>query len=298
MELVSFLRSNYRKTRRRIKKTFKPDSEFTKRILRRYHTFWSNELNSKQNLPIYFAEDPISTWQETENWQRVLSNKHNSREFAKKHGCRVPELYWRGRDYPSIDFENLPEWYVIRPTIGSCSKDVFLMHGVTNLFDGKKYSKLDIISSLTQASEKNPKLEFLFEEFLRNEQGVYSIPDDYKIYTFNGKIACIRRIKRQGPKKGSSRYYDENWNILPSMKTSKYEEGEYQEPPACLQNMINCARKLSKTYQIFVRIDFYATIHGPVFGEFAPTPSHGVGYTKTGSDFLVSYWDSYCKGMV
>lgn len=281
-----------------MKKVVKPDHKLTKRIKKRYRTFWNSENVLDQDLPLFFAEDSLSTWQNSNNWQRLLSHKHNSREFAKKHGCRVPDLYWKGRDYDSIDFESLPEWYVIRPTRGSCSRDVFLMHGEENLFDGKTYSNTDIITSLTCATDKNPTVEFLFEEFLRNEQGKYTIPADYKVYTFNGKVACIRMINRQGPRKGSSRYYDENWNQIPNLKTSKYVEGDYQDPPACFQEMIEGARKLSETYGLFVRIDFYATIQGAVFGEFAPTPSLGIGYTRSGSDFLVKYWDTYCKGMI
>lgn len=298
MEIVPYLRSNYRYTRQRIKKVLDPDPEFTKRILHRYDTFWSGESKSKKYLPLLFAEDPLHKWQYSKNWQRVLSNKHNSREFAKKYECRVPKLYWEGKDIASIKFENLPERYVIKPAIGTCSKGVFLMFGEENLFDEKKYSSSQIIASLKSAQEIDPNLEFIIEEFLRNEQGEYTIPDDYKIYTFNGQIACIRVINRQGRQKGTGRYYDENWNLIPSLKTSKYIEGKYQDPPACLVEMIKSARKLSKACGIFIRIDFYATIEGAVFGEFATTPSHGIGYSKSGSDFLMKYWDRNCKGMM
>lgn len=298
MEIVSLLRYNYRSSKSRIRNIFDSDLEFTKRIKHRYRIFWNSETNSLENVPLFFAEDLLFKWQNNQNWQRVLSNKHNSREFAKKHGCRVPDLYWRGKEYQSIDFESLPDWYVIRPTTGSCSKDVFLMHGEENLFDGKKYSKADIIASLTSASDKNPKLEFLFEEFLRNEKGEYGIQVDYKIYTFNGKIACIRLINRSGPQQGSDNYYDENWNLMPNLRSSNYAVGEYQDPPVCFDEMMDSARKLSEAYRLFVRIDFYATINGAVFGEFASTPSLGMGYTRSGSDFLVRHWDTFCKGMI
>ena len=41
-------------------------------------------------------EDPAETWRCCPYWQRTLIQKWNSREFASKHGCRVPELYWSG----------------------------------------------------------------------------------------------------------------------------------------------------------------------------------------------------------
>jgi hypothetical protein len=54
--------------------------------------------------------------------------------------------------------------------------------------------------------------------------------------------------------------------------TSNYPLGEVQRPPKCLSEMIEYARRLSKAYEIFCRIDFYATDKGAVFGEFTPTP--------------------------
>ncbi|MEJ7682262.1 MAG: hypothetical protein WKG06_31315 [Segetibacter sp.] len=71
------------------------------------------------------ANDTMEKWKDVKNWQRKLSNKYNSREFARKHSCRVPELYWKGNNYTAIDFDNLPEHYVIRPTKGHSLKLVF-----------------------------------------------------------------------------------------------------------------------------------------------------------------------------
>ena len=80
--------------------------------------------------------------------------------------------------------------------------------------------------------------------------------------------------------------------------TSNYPLGEVQQPPKCLSEMIECARRLSKAYEIFCRIDFYATDKGAVFGEFTPTPAVGNGFTPNGDKLLADYWDRYCKGSI
>lgn len=245
-----------------------------------------------------FAEDPLEEWTNRENWQRLLSNKHNSREFAQKFGCAVPGNYWRGRNLYELDFECLPDSYVIKPTLGYCSNHVFLMNRGVNLFDGKTYGKKAIISALSGVLEYNPRLEFLVEEFITNEAGEHTIPVDYKFYTFNGEIACVRVINRRGPKKGHSQYYKENWKPVRSLKKTKYEEGDHQEPPQCFEEMRDQVKVLSKAVKNFMRIDFYATKGGPVFGEFSSTPSRGVGYTRSGSDFLIKKWDGSCKGLI
>ncbi|MEJ7682261.1 MAG: ATP-grasp fold amidoligase family protein [Segetibacter sp.] len=140
-----------------------------------------------------------------------------------------------------------------------------------NLMDGKKYSKEDIKVVLSKALYDDQKIEFLFEEFVRTEDGEYKIPDDYKFYMFNGQIGCIQVINRLSNTTGFTSWYDENWNLLPNL-TTNYPEGKVQPIPKCLQEMIDYAGKLSKSYEIFVRVDFYATDKGAVFGEFTPTP--------------------------
>ncbi|MBD1396952.1 hypothetical protein H9Q13_07230 [Pontibacter sp. JH31] len=274
------------------------NNEFFKRIKYRHTTFWLNG-NDKDNIShrVQYATDSVEEWKDVENWQRKLSNKHNSREFAIKFGCRVPYLYWQGRNFNSIPFDTLPDNYVIRPTTGAGGKMVFVMQKGLNLFDGHTYAPQQIIDVLSVAAAKKPDLEFLIEEFVTNEKGEFKIPDDYKLYMFNGKVACIQVINRQSPSKGRVQFYDENWGNLKRVQFS-YENGERQDPPKCLPEMLEYAKRISKEYQIFARIDFYATHNGAVFGEITPTPFQGKGFTFFGNKLLIKYWDTYCKGLI
>lgn len=79
---------------------------------------------------------------------------------------------------------------------------------------------------------------------------------------------------------------------------SIFADAPYQPPPVCLPEIIEQAITLSKTYELFVRIDFYATDNGAVFGEFTPTPGLGYGFTPFADKLLTSYWDKYCNGKV
>lgn len=294
---------NFKSLKHRISKALNPETEFTKRIKFRYDAFWGNDFKGNvQRLPLMYAEEPMSAWTRADNWQRLLENKHNSREFAKMHGCRVPDLYWQGKDFKTIDFESLPHQYVIRPTVGHSARLVYLMQGNTNLLDNCTYTKEAVVAEMFSVSVQNPATEFLCEEFLTDENGTHRIPDDYKFYMFNGEVACIQVINRFGPRKegvkGTAQYYDESWNIISKLKKSAYSEGKYQPPPKCLQEMISYAKTLSKAYRIFVRVDLYATQKGAVFGEFCPTPARGYGFTSFGSKLLITEWERHCKGMI
>src|SRR5215210_2421023 len=268
--------------------------EFKKRIKNRRKTFWEAPEAERVRNTIMFASDPIEKWKNVNNWQRKLSNKFNSREFAKKYNCKVADLYWKGRDINTIQFDNLPDQYVIKPRKGHSSRLVFLMDNGVNLMDGKIYSKKDIKEVLAKALNENKTSEFLFEEFLRSEDGVYKIPDDYKCYMFHGEIACIEVINRLGPSKGFTTCYNENWQVMENINPY-YPEGDYQQPPKCLQELLEKAKELSKSYEIFVRLDFYATYKGAVFGEFTPTPACGDGFTPKANKLFINYWDRFCK---
>jgi hypothetical protein len=197
----------------------------------------------------------------------------------------------------AIDFNSLPGTYVIRPTIGHSSGLVFLMHNSVNLMAGEMCSIQVIKESMADAIAENDKLEFLIEEFLRTEDGEFKIPQDFKFYMFNGKVAGIQVINRMSASKGTNSWYDEDWDQMISI-TSNYKQGRPQNAPQCLPEMIASAKKLSKAYNIFCRIDFYATDKGAVFGEFTPTPALGKGFTLEGDRLLSNYWDKYCYGLI
>ncbi|RAU83365.1 ATP-grasp fold amidoligase family protein [Pontibacter arcticus] len=273
------------------------NKEFSKRILFRHKTFWEAPEAETVRNTVMHATDPIEKWQDVKHWQRKLSNKYNSREFAKKHGCRVAELYWKGRDIENIPFDTLPNHFVIRPTIGYSCGMVFLMSNGLNLMDKKTYTPEDLKAELKKGIDENPLVEFLIEEFVRTEAGEYEIPKDYKLYLFNGELATIQVINRTSAKSGSQSSFDENWNLL-EKHTNVYAYGGYREPPACLQDIIEQGKRLSKAYGIFVRIDFYATDKGAVFGEFTPTPARGMGFTDYANKRYTAFWDKHCAGKI
>ncbi|MCJ8164482.1 hypothetical protein MKJ04_06460 [Pontibacter sp. E15-1] len=270
---------------------------FEQRIKCRHLAYWKHADAETIRNTSMSALDPIENWMDVPHWQRKLSNKHNAREFAVMHACMVSELYWKGRDLELLDFTVLPENFVIRPTIGHSSGLVFLMRKGVNLMDKKSYTTEAIKEILKKALEKNRYLEFLVEEFLTDEKGQYRIPDDYKFYTFNGEIAIIQVINRLGPREGFDSCYDAAWNQMPDI-SAHYPPAARQLPPQCLPEMIAQVKKLSKAYGVFVRVDFYATPRGAVFGEFTPTPGLGKSFTPMAEQLFIDNWGKHCAGTI
>jgi hypothetical protein len=276
---------------------FRNSGKFPGRIRKRHEIFWSDpEAEMIRNTKMLEGL-PLEHWQDVPHWQRKLSNKYNSRVFASSLGCQVADLYWKGRNLEDIDFNALPPQYVIRPTIGHGSKGVYIMDEGLNHFDQKRYTPLQILKHLQDDLEKNPILEFLFEEFVQTEDGRYAIPNDFKFLCFNGTVASIVVIDRLSPKEGYSYFYDEHWNKMKRVH-HLYPGKDEPEKPECFDEMLEQAKRLSKAYGIFVRIDFFATSKGAVFCEFTPTPALGRGFTSYGKKLLLKYWDQYCPGTI
>jgi hypothetical protein len=271
--------------------------EFKRRILFRAQTFYQTTDLVKVHYTEMFSSDPLNEWKNEVNWQRRLDNKFNSRQFVNKYGCKVPDLYYKSKNIDEIKFSSLPENFVIRPTFGWSSKLVYLMKDGLNLMDNKMYSNEELHFAIAQTLKENPNLEFLFEEFVKTEEEEVKIPNDYKFYTFNGEIAAIQLINRLSPKSGFSTFYDEKWNLIPSLNTY-YPTGTYEQQPKCFDEMIDKVRTLSRLYEIFVRIDFYATPKGAIFGEFTPIPFRGSRFTLEAEKTLIKYWDRYCTGKI
>lgn len=276
---------------------FRDSGAFPDRIRKRHKVFWSDpEAEIIRNTKM-LEDATLAHWQDVPHWQRKLSNKNNARVFARAQGCQVADLYWKGRDLNELDIHSLPSQYVIRPTIGHGSKGVYIMDDGLNHFDQKRYTPDQILERLQQALDKNPDLEFLFEEFVQTEDGRYTIPNDFKFLCFNGVVASIAVIDRVSPKVGYSYFYDEQWNKMKRLH-HLYPGRDEPAKPACFDDMLEQAKTLSKAYGIFVRIDFFATSKGAVFCEFTPTPAKGRGFTGYGKKFLLKYWDLHCPGMI
>ncbi|MCC8358518.1 ATP-grasp fold amidoligase family protein [Salinimicrobium sediminilitoris] len=275
-------------------------TEFERRIWKRQQLYFGNDhLRSIVLFKLYRQED-WSTWKNMDLWQRRLENKWNAKEFALKAGCKVAEVYWRGRreDFESLDLSILPKTFIVKPILGEASKNVFLMKDGYNLFDKKSYSFSDLRIAINILYKSVGVTEIIIEEFLSNEAGEIKVPNDYRFYTFNGKIRFIQLDKRTGFAKEQVSFYTENWDLIKEKVLIDASVDKYDPPPACLQEMIREVKKLSTHYKLFCRIDFYASSRGAIFGEFTPTPRKGKNLTRYGNRELIEAWDNYCNGMV
>jgi len=94
----------------------------------------------------------------------------------------------------------------------------------------------------------------------------------YKLYAFNGHVACVHVYSgRFTSKFGSALYLPDKWTRV---KGAEFDLPGKVAKPKSLNKMIKWAKRLSVGIP-FVRVDFYDTQKGAVFGECATYPGRG-----------------------
>ena len=173
--------------------------------------------------------------------------------------------------YEDIDFDKLPNEFVLKPT--HTSGNVFICKDKKSI----NYKKLK--KQVHKWPYKNVKPRIIAEKYMEDKTGELV---DYKVYAFNGKceyvMTCVDRAK------GETKflYYDRNWNLKKDFSYDglKYGDTVKVDKPENLDKMFEFAGILSKGIP-FVRVDFYEANGKLYFGELTFFPSAGFDNTRT-----------------
>lgn len=254
---------------------FIPDSTYLKLIYRL-------KVGKKLNL-----KDP-KTYTEKLQWLKIhdrkefystMVDKYEAKEYiASKIGEEyvIPTIgVWD--DFDSIDFESLPEKFVLK-----CTHD---SGGLVICKDKSKLNKKEARAKIEKSLRtnfywvgrewpyKNVKPRIIAEKFMAtdNEECL----TDYKWFCFNGepKLLYISKDKAEDPR---TDFFDENGNLLPI----RMRDPNSDKPPVIPQQfekMKQLARELSSD-MVHIRVDFYL-IDGKLYvGEL--TFYHNGGFSE------------------
>jgi hypothetical protein len=189
---------------------------------------------------------------------------------------------------------------VIRQAWSSGGRQVYLVTNGQELLRDMPASDQEIIEQLRSVTSALWPFPVLVEEFLRAANGQYRMLVDYKFHCFNGQVGAIaaQAGRRIGQGAAGFKYYDEHWRVLPeSLRTNDHEHLHFDKP-ASFNEMLECARVLSRSYEGYVRIDLYDTDRGCVFGELASFPSSGKHFSSYADSLLGEYWSRYCNDQI
>lgn len=207
-------------------------------------------------------------------------DKYLVREFIKKEigeDFLIPLLgvYDKAEN---IDYENLPEQFVLKINNGSAMNIIVKDKSKINIkkINKKlnKWLKNDYSKIKKEFQYKNVERKIICEKYIvdKNQQLL-----DYKFFCFNGKPHFFK-VDFDRFENHTANFYDLNWNLL-DMK-EKCVGGVYKnylkkiEPIDNFNEMVKIVKKLCKKFQ-FVRVDLYNVDGKIYFGELTFTPASG-----------------------
>lgn len=298
MSKSNFLKECLKKTHNEYRYLKEP--KFNLRIKKRDKKMYNELVRTNALYDKFHESDSMERWKDSKYWQIRLINKWNAKEFAKKMNIRVAKLYWNGKldDFKKFELSSIPDSFIIKPIDGFSSKNVFIINKGVNLFDGKKYDKSSLKQEVIRLYKSKPGLELIIEEFIPDQEGNFRVPIDYKFYMFNGHLEFLAMHIRNSTTSFLPSYYEKDWKLIRN-KVKPFSDISMPVPvPKHFEEMKVIAEKLSKEFEIFVRVDLYSSIDGPVFGELTLTPYAGKNYTEYASKRLISAWDKNCKNLI
>jgi hypothetical protein len=258
---------------------------FLERLVKRRELWWGQPFRwghahcyrdalhrTCEHFALRSRTDPDAAWQCCAYWPRTLVNKWNSREFAQKHGCRVPALYWHGRRIAKIPYASLPAQYVIRPVWGAATSGVHVVADGQELLGKIPGTAADIRRRLFRRHGPVAATPLLVEEFVPSAGAGWRLPIEYKCHTFGSTVAAVQVLERTGRLTGIHRYYTPRWELFPDVMDAHYPLAPPRAPPRCLDEMLGAAAQLGQAIGTYMRIDFFGGVAGAVFNEFSSTP--------------------------
>lgn len=191
--------------------------------------------------------------------------------------------------FEDINFSLLPNKFVLKCT-----------HDSGGLVICKDKNKFDIEAAKIKINEslkrefyyigrewpyKNVKPRIIAEEFI---EGSEHAPDDFKFFTFDGKIDSIMVCKDRELGKPKFLFYDLEWNRL-LYQNNEPDSCYNLRKPENFEKMIEIVKSLSKDFRQ-IRIDLY-NVNGKIyFGEY--TFFNDSGFDRDISYETDLYWGS------
>lgn len=244
------------------------------------------------------------TFNEKLQWLKLYNRKPEYTQMVDKAEAKKIAENILGKDYviptigvwdrfEDIDFNSLPDSFVLKTTNGGGGGGVIICRDKNNLnivSAGEHLNsslKANIYRHLKEWPYKNVKPRIIAEKYLVDDSGELR---DYKFYCFNGepKVFLVASERFSGHRTYFD-YFDMEGNHLP------FTQGGANNPvtpklPSTFEEMKQVAKALSQGLP-HIRIDLYSVDEKVFFGEFTFFDSSGFEkFTPQEWDIILGNW--------
>eukprot|EP01062_Namystynia_karyoxenos_P032475 TRINITY_DN23969_c0_g1_i1.p1 TRINITY_DN23969_c0_g1~~TRINITY_DN23969_c0_g1_i1.p1 ORF type:complete len:585 (+),score=81.94 TRINITY_DN23969_c0_g1_i1:98-1852(+) len=225
--------------------------------------------------------------------------KKLTRMFVQEHfpEWRLPKLYWSG---PAEEIElaacDFPADYVAKSTHGAGGYMVVIVRNGRDMGSGDEVTPQWL-------SRFFRTFDVLVEELVVDADGSCQIPRDFKCFVFGGKLRCIEVVSRERPAgtpQDATVFSTElPWRASFLSASGERFGGVHFRAQAEDSDIVTLSKSACDEFQRlsaemstvlghrwFLRVDWYLTEQGPVFGELTAHPGGGEHYLPSGLRLL------------
>ncbi|MGB1504119.1 MAG: ATP-grasp fold amidoligase family protein [Acidimicrobiales bacterium] len=236
--------------------------------------------------------------------QRVwaFNDKLAGLQLATDLGVATPTAIADVSVVDDLDWDKLPERFVLKPFQGAASRATFLLcrtgAGFRDLMDGGFKSQDDIVGAARDLVDRGlVSARFCVEELLSPRTELLdriAQPDDFKVFCFWDRPIVVMQ-RRLGGRPDQSAWRFKFWNSAwEDLGPVKYPDrcDPTLEAPAGGEEIVEAAARIGRQLAIpFVRLDFYDTDRGAVFGEVTPHPGPPERWDPKVDEILGRQWE-------
>jgi hypothetical protein len=206
----------------------------------------------------------------------IITNKVTAREWiAERVGSdKLVPLVGVFKSASDIDVDQLPRQFIAKINIGSGRNLIVRDKNVEDwatfrrtldgwLCDPQMYTLMEWYHHQHGA-------RIVVELLMVDDDG--RIPDDYKFFTFHGKVQIIYCVRDRFTNKTVT-IYRPDWKFVPVNVEDR--PNDHSPPPPLLDHMIEIAERLAQGFP-FMRVDTYCHAGKLYVGELTPHPNSGM----------------------
>lgn len=229
--------------------------------------------------------------------RRQLLRKLFNYKLAASHGVRVPKIFGSWSDPLSIDWDILPEQFVLKTNTGHSGASVWPLRRQGPGFatvDNMKVFEINELRDIVASQAIGRRLPIFVEEFLPSGSPNAPLPDDVKVYCAYGRVlhVMLRRMPQHADTTVAQyRYVDESGHDLGKVTPAR-RVSHLVPVPKNLEEIVRVSQLLSIAVPLpFVRVDLYALPSEVLFGELTVNPGGMQRFRQEHSSWMATEWE-------
>lgn len=212
----------------------------------------------------------------------ICADKYEVREYLEKKGLKhlLNELYFVFEDVNDINFQELPEKFILKTTHG-CGQNIICrdkreLNWEKERKKLRKWLKRNQFFYSYEWMYKEIRPRIILERLIETSDG--KAPVDYKVFCFHGEPKCLYVVTDRGENTTRFDFYDLDWNHI-AVENNYPNNIKLMKRPKELEELLEYSRIISQGFP-HMRVDFYIEEGRIIFGECTFFHSSGSGPFK------------------